>query len=153
MRGYINELIMSFTGRLDVDTYDLFLRESIESLSNAIALFYEGYFDAAFFLVRSGIEVSTVGIYFSDTEKGKTSASKEDWIKHKRFLMKNGLIDELKRKGSAFSELKEKVPAFFDLMRRRKELSNKKFINKDTIRFTACEIIHYIGKNILKKSL
>ena len=24
MRGYINELIMSFTGRLDVDTYDLF---------------------------------------------------------------------------------------------------------------------------------
>lgn len=126
MRGYINELIMSFTGRLDVDTYDLFLRESIESLSNAIALFYEGYFDAAFFLVRSGIEVSTVGIYFSDIEKGKTSASKEDWIKHKRFLMQNGLIDELKRKGSAFSELKEKVPAFFDLMRRRKELSNKK---------------------------
>lgn len=80
LNRYIAELAMSFTGRIDTDDYNTFLQESIELLTNAIEIFCEGYFDAAFYLVRSSIEVSTVGVYFSDADGKEKDERKSSWI-------------------------------------------------------------------------
>lgn len=125
LNRYIAELAMSFTGRIDTDDYNTFLQESIELLTNAIEIFCEGYFDAAFYLVRSSIEVSTVGVYFSDADSKEKDERKSSWINLDFFPVQKKLLDRLQKEGSAFSEFREKVPAFFDVVDKCSNYANK----------------------------
>lgn len=125
LRWYINELTMSFSGRMDVENYNIFLQESVEMLSNAITVFYEGYFDAAYYLVRSSIEVSTVGLYFSDAKDEEAGGNKASWNKRGYFPVQGKLLKKLAKDGAAFSEFHDKVPTFFDLVERRRSIANK----------------------------
>lgn len=125
LNRYITELAMSFSGRLDTDNYNTFLQESVELLTNAIEIFCEGYFDAAFYLARSSIEVSTVGVYFSDScSKGKNKR-KISWMNLDFFPGQKKMLKRLQKEGSAFSEFREKVPAFFDVVDKCSNYANK----------------------------
>lgn len=116
LRGYVIELAVSFTGRVDVDNYNTFLQESVELLQNAITLFYEGYFDASYYSLRSATEVSTVGVSFSDAKDGKRRSSRRAWIKREYFPTQRKPLKRLAKDGSVFSELHEKMPAFLELL-------------------------------------
>lgn len=110
---------------MDVENYNIFLQESVEMLSNAVTVFYEGYFDAAYYLVRSSIEVSTVGLYFTDAKDEEAGGNKASWNKHEYFPVQGKLLKKLTRDGAAFSEFHDKVPAFFNLLERRRPVANK----------------------------
>lgn len=125
LNRYIAELAMSFTGRVDTDGYNTFLQESVELLTNAIEVFCEGYFDAAFYLVRSSIEVSTVGVYFSDSHGKEKDERKTSWMNLDFFPVQKKLLARLQKEGSAFSEFREKVPAFFDMIDKCSNYANK----------------------------
>ena len=125
LNRYIAELAMSFSGRLDTDNYNTFLQESVELLTNAIEVFCEGYFDAAFYLARSSIEVSTVGVYFSDSCSKERDMRKKSWINLDFFPGQKKMLERLQKEGSAFSEFREKVPAFFDVVDKCSNYANK----------------------------
>lgn len=122
---YIDEVAMGFSGRIDTDNYNTFLQESVELLRNAIEIFCAGYFDAAYYLVRSSIEVSTVGVYFSDSQNEEKEEHKSCWRKLEYFPVQKKLLKKMRSEGSAFSEFSEKVPSFFTAIERHSESANK----------------------------
>ena len=125
LEHYIDEVAMGFSGRMDAENYNTFLQESVELLRNALEVFCAGYFDAAYYLVRSSIEVSTVGVYFSDSRAGEKEERKKSWRRLEYFPVQKKLLKKLQSEGSAFSEFNEKVPSFFTAIERHSESANK----------------------------
>lgn len=134
---YIDEVAMGFSGRVDIENYNTFLQESVELLRNAIEVFCAGYFDAAYYLVRSSIEVSTVGVYFSDSQAEEKEERKKSWRRLEYFPVQKKLLKRLQSEGSAFSEFNEKVPSFFTAIERHSESANK-IIHKQGYRSFYC---------------
>ncbi len=142
---------MSFSGRIDSDNYNVFLQESVELLLNAIDVFRMGYFDAAYYLVRSAIEVSTVGVYFSDSHTVEKEEKKKSWIDLSYFPVQKKLLKRLIDEGLAFSEFKEELPAFLDLIEKSSDYANK-MIHKQGHQSFYCVRNHpaYVGKYPLR---
>ena len=61
-----SEIEQSFTGRIDILTSGLhtFFLESSKLLRNSIKLYEDGIFDAAFYSVRSALELARIVAHF-----------------------------------------------------------------------------------------
>lgn len=95
---------------------NFFIMESAQVLANSIRLFELGYFDAAYYSMRTSIEVFTIlfDVYDYDDEKIMKNMSK--FINDEYFVKRKQIIDYLSKKGIVFSDIKEKMPNFLKEM-------------------------------------
>ncbi|HEX8931997.1 MAG TPA: teicoplanin resistance protein VanZ, partial [Patescibacteria group bacterium] len=109
----LTNLQMSFTGRLDVMFANTFISEVIQLITNAIVLFKEGYFDAAFYSLRESLEISTTTIFFVDDTEENRKETLRNWKNQGKFPGHKQMIEELKTRAGNFSDLKKKMSSYF----------------------------------------
>src|SRR6266568_408772 len=128
----LTNLQLSLTGRLDVMFANTFINEIIQLITNAIVLFEEGYFDAAFYSLRESLELSTTTIFFvDDTEENRKEAIR-NWKSEGKFPGHKQMIDELKARTGVFSDIREKMSSYFqDIERVKKRID--KYVHKQGI--------------------
>ena len=119
----------SFSGRIDGNIINIFILEAAQLLINAIELFGSGYFDCAFYSLRSAIDISTTMVYLTDMPDDESVRRLEDWKDTKDFPMQSKIVKELSKSGMVFSEMKTEMADFFE---NAKALSQKlnKYVHK-----------------------
>lgn len=104
----------SWSGRMDIGNIgNTFVVEAEQLLINAIELFEQGYFDCAYFSLRSSVDLSTTMVYLSDMPDEDRVSLLEAWQDTKDFPMQSQMIKQLSEKGSVFTDMKSKMPSFF----------------------------------------
>lgn len=133
----------SLSGRLDGNISNLFIKEAAQQLINAIKLFSDGYFDCAYYLLRSAIEISTIMVFLVDMPEDERKRYLDAWMETLDFPMQGKIIQELSRNGDIFVDMKDKMPVFFD---NAKNLSSElnKYVHKQGIQ----HFYSYIPYNI-----
>ncbi|MDP2813505.1 MAG: hypothetical protein Q8N92_03555 [Erysipelotrichaceae bacterium] len=123
----IFNLKRSFTGRFDVKHLNNFIAESAELLVNAIRLFENGYFDAAYYSLRTSLEVSVLVVYFSDFPESDDIKDQKvmEWRKKGRFPTTNKLLSKLRESGQLYKEISVVMPEFFADFRENLSKLNK----------------------------
>lgn len=69
---YYSDLINienSLSGRMDGNICNLFIMEAEQLLVNAIELFEQGYFDCAYYSLRSAVDLSTTMVFLDSVYK------------------------------------------------------------------------------------
>ena len=94
--GVINNIDDSFTGRSDVMSLHVFFMESANMLKNSIKQFELGFFDAAFYSVRSAVEISRVLVRVSIEDVPIESELYQKWINLQRFPFDGNIKQQLK---------------------------------------------------------
>lgn len=133
----------SLSGRLDGNISNLFIKEAAQQLINAVKLFSDGYFDCAYYLLRSAIEISTIMVFLVDMPEDERYRYLDAWMETLDFPMQGRIIQELSRNGDIFVDMKDKMPAFFD---NAKNLSSElnKYVHKQGVQ----HFYSYIPYNI-----
>lgn len=124
----------SWSGRMDVWSLgNTFIMEAEQQLINAIELFEAGYFDCAYYSLRSSVDVSTTIVFLSDMPKEERTKFTDAWKGTKDFPMQGQMLKQLSEKGNIFADMKEKMPDFFKMA---KELSAElnKYVHKQGLR-------------------
>ena len=110
----LTNLQMSLTGRLDIMFVNIFINETIQLITNGIVLFEKGYFDAAFYSLRESLEISTTAVFFvDDIEENRREAIK-NWKNQGKFPGQKQMVKELKSRSGSFSDIREKMPTYFE---------------------------------------
>lgn len=133
----------SLSGRLDSNISNLFIKEAAQQLINAVKLFSDGYFDCAYYLLRSAIEISTIMVFLVDMPEDERNRYLDAWMETLDFPMQGRIIQELSRNGDIFVDMKDKMPVFFD---NAKNLSSElnKYVHKQGVQ----HFYSYIPYNI-----
>lgn len=142
---YFNDLMNienSLSGRMDIGNIgNTFIMEAAQQLINAIVLFEKGYFDCAFYSLRSAIEVSTIMVYLADMPDEKRKIQLDAWKDTKDYFPMYGkMTRQLSTGGNIYIDMKEKMSDFF---RHEEELNAKlnKYVHKQGLQF------FYISRN------
>lgn len=130
----------SWSGRVDGNICNTFVMEAEQQLINAIELFESGYFDCAYYSLRSAVDISTTMVFLEDMPDEERGKFLEAWKATKDFPMQGQMIKQLSLKGTVFANMKEKMPEFFT---RAKELSANlnKYVHKQGLQH------FYISRN------
>src|SRR5665647_232883 len=111
----------SWSGRMDIGNLgNTFIIEAEQQLINGIELFEKGYFDCAYYSLRSAVDLSTTMVYLADMPDEEKEILLEAWKETKDFPMQGQIIKQLSAKGNVFTDMKNKMPDFFA---KAKELS------------------------------
>lgn len=108
------DIEMSFTGRMDMMSLNVFFMESSKKLRNAVKLFEEGVFDAAFYAVRSAAELARVVTYFSGCETPTDNDEFASWKCEGRFPFDSEVCQKLEKVCAPYREVRDAIPEFFD---------------------------------------
>ncbi len=104
----------SWSGRQDIGDFgNTFVVEAEQQLVNALELFEQGFFDCAYYALRSSVELSTTMVYLADMPEGERQSSLEAWREIKDFPMQSRMIKLLSENGNIFIDMKSKMPDFF----------------------------------------
>lgn len=103
----------SWSGRYDGNISNTFIMEAEQQLINSIELFELGYFDCAYYALRTSIEISTVMVFLVDMPDTEREAFQEAWKSTKEFPIQGQMIKQLSSRGSIFSDMLEKMSEFF----------------------------------------
>ena len=103
----------SWTGRIDANLCNTFVMEAEQQLVNAIELFEMGYFDCAYYSLRSAVEVSTTIVYLSDLPEAEREKQLEAWKATLDFPMETQMIRQLAKSGAVFADMLNKMADFF----------------------------------------
>lgn len=95
---------------------NLFIIESAQILANSIRLFELGYFDAAYYSMRTSIEVFTILFDVYDYEDEKIKKNMRKFLKNEYFVRRKQTMDYLSENGIVFNDIKEKMPKFLKEM-------------------------------------
>ena len=108
---------------------NIFLTERTELLKKAVVLFEEGFFDCAFYLLRSATEITLTLTYLAELSPQEREEKLSDWMNIRHFPMRKKMLDSLTKTVTNFAEMKENMPEVFIEMQ---ELSNKtnKYVHK-----------------------
>lgn len=119
----------SWSGRMDTNIGNTFVMEAEQLLINAIEQFEIGYFDCAYFSLRSAVDISTTMVFLCDIEAEVRDQYLEDWGKAEDFPSRYEMIKKLSKKGDVFVDMTTNMPAFFE---EAKEISQKlnKYVHK-----------------------
>ena len=128
----------SWSGRVDTNIGNTFIMEAEQLLVNAIELFEKGYFDCAYYSLRSAVELSTTMVFLTDLPEANSYF--KAWKSSEEFPMQSRMIKELSLNGNVFSEMLEKMPEFF---KNAKELSAE--LNKYVHKQGLCHF--YVSRN------
>ena len=110
-----------------------FIIEAEQQLINAIELFEQGYFDCAYYSLRSAVDLSTTMVYLADMPEEERELILDAWKETKDFPMQGQMIKQLTAKGNVFRDMKNKMTNFFA---KAKELSAdlNKYVHKQGLR-------------------
>lgn len=104
----------SFTGRLDMLGLHIFFIEAATMIRNAVKLYEEGFFDAAFYSVRCAVELARVVTYFSKDDNPQDSDVFKGWATGGKFPFDSTIKTELEKSSSTYQEVREVLSDFFD---------------------------------------
>lgn len=121
----------SFTGRLDILASGLhrFFLESSKLIRNAIKLYEEGVFDAAFYSIRSALELARIVTYFSKDSALLESEEYKNWRRGGKFPFDSSIRKQLEASESVYTEVHEALRGYFDEQKNRLS-SIQKYIHK-----------------------
>lgn len=130
-----NDIEGSFTGRIDILTSGLhrFFLESSKLIRNAIKLYEEGVFDAAFYSVRSSVELARIVAYFSNENEPRDSEIYKSWRVGDKFPFDAAIRKELEASGNVYTEIHEVLGDFFADQKERLAAAQK-YIHKQGYR-------------------
>jgi len=130
----------SWSGRMDTNIGNTFIMEAVQLLINAIELFEQGYFDCAFYSLRSAIELSTTMVFLVDMPDEERVSLLDAWKGTKSFPMQRQMLQMLSNNGYIFIDMQKKMPIFF---KNTRKLSGKinKYVHKQGLEH------FYIGRN------
>ncbi len=119
----------SWSGRMDTNICNTFIIEAEQQLINAIELFELGYFDCAYYSLRSAIDMSTTMVFLSDMPEDEREKYFNAWKSTQNFPLQSTMKQQLSKYGDVFVDMLEKMPDFFDSA---KELNTKinKYVHK-----------------------
>lgn len=120
----IQNIEHSFSGRIDEVSVNTFIMEAAQLLVNAIELFEMGYFDCAYYSLRSAVDVSTTMVFLVDMPEAEENWY-ERWKNVKQFPMQNKMVKSLIDLGNVLSDMHQKMPSFFDKARELSQRLNK----------------------------
>ena len=136
----------SWTGRMDTSAGNTFIMESVQLIVNSMELFELGYFDCAYYSLRSAVEISTTMVFLSDMPHGERENFLESWKSTKDFPMQGKMLSMLSEKGGVFIDVKEEMPDFFEFAKKlNKELH--KYVHKQGFKHFYVSRNHPINGN------
>lgn len=103
----------SWSGRIGVAMVNAFIMEADQQLINAIELFEQGYFDCAYYSLRSAVETSTTIVFLADLPDADRAKYLALWQNTADFPMQGQMVRQLSQKGNIFTDMLEKMPNFF----------------------------------------
>lgn len=103
----------SWSGRMDGNICNTFIMEAEQQLVNAIELFEQGYFDCAYYSLRSSVDLSTTMVFLADMPEVEREQSLNAWKSTADFPMQGQMIKQLSQRGNIFIDMKAKMPDFF----------------------------------------
>ncbi len=123
----------SWSGRMDGNVGNTFIMEAEQQIINAIELFEMGYFDCAYYSLRSAIDISTTMVFLSDLPDEDREKYLNDWKNVRQFPLRSEMLKKLSKDGSIFTDMFENMPIFFN---QAKELSERlnKYVHKQGLR-------------------
>ena len=104
---------------------NVFFSEACHLIANAISLFRMGYFDCAFYSLRSALELSIGTLYI--TEKGEDEIKK--WAKQEDGFEQGNMVKYLKSNASIYSNMRDEMNDYFENIRNI-QLRLNKYIHK-----------------------
>lgn len=130
-----NDIEGSFTGRVDILTSGLhrFFLESSKLIRNAIRLYEDGVFDAAFYSTRSALELARIVTYFSNENELQDSEEYKNWRKGGKFPFDSAIRKQLETSGTVYTEIHAALEDFFDEQKSRLS-AVQKYIHKQGYR-------------------
>ncbi|MDP3058381.1 MAG: teicoplanin resistance protein VanZ [bacterium] len=124
----------SWSGRMDIgNIVNTFIIEAEQQLINAIELFEQGYFDCAYYSLRSAVDLSTTMVYLADMPDEEKEILLNAWKETKDFPMQGQMIKQLSAKGNVFTDMKNKMPDFFAKAKKLSADLNK-YVHKQGLR-------------------
>lgn len=136
----------SWSGRLDNNVCNTFIMEAEQLLVNAIELFETGYFDCAYYSLRSAVDVSTTMVFLLDMPDTEKKDYFGAWKDTRDFPMQGQMIKQLSNSGYVFAEMREKMAEFFsDAKKLSAELN--KYVHKQGLQFFYISRNHPLAKN------
>ena len=136
----------SWSGRMDNNVCNTFVMEAEQQLVNAIELFEEGYFDCAYYSLRSAVDISTTMVFILDMPDAEKKDYFGAWKDTRDFPMQGQMIKQLSNSGYVFAEMREKMAEFFsDAKKLSAELN--KYVHKQGLQFFYISRNHPLAKN------
>lgn len=86
-----------------------FMLEAVELIKHSIFLYEEGFFDCAFYSLRQSIEILNNMLLCADDE-----VRLKNWDSKGRFPSDKRVKEALEKQNIAYSEIKTKIPEFFE---------------------------------------
>lgn len=128
-----NDIENSFTGRLDVMSLHIFFTEASSLLKNSVRQYEEGFFDSAFYSIRSALEIARIIAYFSIQEQPTDSDIYKKWISGSKFPYDNQVKTLLQDTSGVYGEVRNALSDFFDSQDERLK-KVQKYIHKQGYR-------------------
>ncbi len=130
----------SWTGRMDTNISNTFIMEAEQQLVNAMELFEKGYFDCAYYSLRSAVEVSTIMVFLTDMPEKERDEYFEAWKNTQEFPMQGQMIKQLTKQGVVYADMLDKMGSFFHEAKNLSAALNK-YVHKQGLRH------FYISRN------
>lgn len=142
-----------FVGSLSHSAHiNLLIKEISILLTNSLRLYEMGYFDNAYYSLRSANELATVMLDLSDKEDSEIQNNFEDFRKGKYNKWRSTILNELSDNGIVFKEVIDKMPNFKkDIRDLLKELNN--VVHSNGRENFYCFRFHTFDENIHYKKL
>lgn len=107
----------SWSGRIDSNICNTFIMEAEQQLVNAIEVFELGYFDCAYYSLRSAVDISTTMVFLADMPDEDREKNLSAWKATEDFPMQGQMIKQLSRQGNIFVDMVSKMPDFSNLQK------------------------------------
>lgn len=142
-----------FAGSLSHSAHiNLLIKEISVLLDNSIRLYEMGYFDNAYYSLRSANELATVMLDLSDKDDFEIQNNFEDFRQGKYNKWRSTILNELSDNGIVFKEVIDKMPNFKkDISDLLKELNN--VVHSNGRENFYCFRFHTFDENIHYKKL
>lgn len=138
----IDTIRYATTGNINAWDSNRFFEEATQMLINAIALFEQGFFDAAFYSMRESIEIS-IGTLYLTANRNKL----KEWQQQKNGFDNGVMAKFLREHEETFKEMREKMKPFFDNIWNTEKKINKYVHKQGFDKF----YIHLWNKNDYQK--
>lgn len=136
----------SWTGRIGIDVTNAFIMEAEQQLINAIELFEQGYFDCAYYSLRSAVDISTTIVFLADMPDEEREKYLEAWKSTADFPMQGQMIKQLSKKGNVFADMQKKMPDFFSAAKTLSAELNK-YVHKQGLQHFYVSRNHTFSQN------
>lgn len=136
----------SWSGRMDGNICNTFIMEAEQQLINAIELFEQGYFDCAYYSLRSAVDLSTTMVFLADMPEAEREQSLNAWKATADFPMQGQMIKQLSQRGNIFVDMKAKMPDFFAAAKTLSAELNK-YVHKQGLNHFYISRNHPINQN------